>query len=108
MKKALSELPRTLDETHSRILASIPLDYSHEAHVIFQLLSVSYGSMSLDALAEAIVIDTRKNEFHAEPRLADSQDIIDICGGLVILITHQWPDHWCRPPIKHLLELTSH
>jgi hypothetical protein len=101
MKTALSELPRTLDETYSRILANIPVDYTREAEVIFQLLSVSYGPMNLETLAEAVVIDTQRNEFHVEARLWNNKDILEICGGLVILITH-WQGDWILPPTKYL------
>ena len=69
MKTVLLALPRTLNETYSRILANIPIDYIREAQVIFQFLSVSYGPMSLEALAEAVAIDTHRNEFHIKTRL---------------------------------------
>ena len=97
VKKALDNLPPTLDDTYSRILDKIPVDYSREAQVVFQLLSVAYHRLMLDEIAEAVVIDVEKNEFHVRSRLRRNDDILEICGGLVTLIEQN--DHYVKRPV---------
>jgi hypothetical protein len=86
IRKALSKLPRTLDETYRRILADIPAEYGRKAHMIFQLLSVSYEPLTLETIVETVAIDTENHEFVPEARLANEEDILDICGGLVVFV----------------------
>ena len=97
IRKALSGLPKTLDETYSRILESIPIEYAREAHTIFQLLSVSYHPLRAETVAEAVVIDLEINEFRVDARLGCCEDILEICGGLVIFVEHHVPEwYWAR------------
>lgn len=98
IRKALSDLPKTLDEMYACILANIPPEYAREAHIIFQLLSVSYMPLTLEAIAEAVVIDIENNEFRVEARLANKEDIFEICGGLVAFV----------PNLYKLTKITTH
>jgi hypothetical protein len=49
-------------------------------------LAVSYQPLTVDAIGEALAIDNEKSEFHKEARLANSEDILEICGGLVSFV----------------------
>lgn len=42
--------------------------------------------LSLEAIAEAVAIDSENNEFHVEARLVNKEDILEICGGLVTFV----------------------
>jgi len=83
VRKALSELPKTLDETYQRIIANIPEEYYQEALRVMQIMVVAFRPLTLEAVAEAMVIDDRKEIFDPECRMRDPMDILEICSSLV-------------------------
>src|SRR5277367_6731115 len=57
IRKTLSQLPETLDETYNRILKSIPGEYQREALCVLHLLFISRRPLTLDHVAEAVAVD---------------------------------------------------
>ena len=77
IRKALQELPETLDETYERILMKIPQKSSRLAHKVLQLLAFDDEKLfsTLNALAEAVVVDVEQLSFSSEKRLFDKNDV---------------------------------
>lgn len=69
IRKALSHLPKTLDETYDRILKNIPLEYQREASCVLHLLIVSRRPLTLEEVAEAVIVDCENEVFDPENRL---------------------------------------
>ena len=85
VRKALCQLPKSLDETYNRILNRIPNEYKREAYCVFQLLVISYRPLTLNEIADAVAVDCENETFDPENRLRDPCDILEICSSLVSL-----------------------
>ena len=85
LRKALKELPRSLDETYDRILQRIPTEHRTEAQIVFNLLAFSTRPISLREAAEAVAIDLERGTFDPQDRLRDPSSILEICSSLVTL-----------------------
>jgi len=81
----MKELPPTLDETYDRILQSIPEGDKAIAHTALEWLVYSKRPMTLNEIADAIVVDKEQQVFDIENRLLDPCSILEICSSLVIL-----------------------
>jgi ankyrin repeat protein len=57
LRAALKDLPRTLDETYSRVLESIPRDHIHYAMITLILLMWSQRPLRLDEIVDAVAVD---------------------------------------------------
>jgi hypothetical protein len=57
IRKALNELPTTLDETYERALEWIPKEKRQHAHRLFQCLVVAIRPLHVEELAEIFAID---------------------------------------------------
>jgi hypothetical protein len=90
IRKALQELPATLEETYDRILNSIPKQYCREARIVMQLLAISYRPMTLSEVSEAVIVDYKNCEFDPENRLRDPHDLLEICSSLITVTSSQW------------------
>jgi hypothetical protein len=84
LKKRLTELPQTLDETYDRILEGIPEEDQDLAISVLQWLVFAKLPLDIHEVAEAIAID-KAGPFNAENRLLDPYSILEICSCLVIL-----------------------
>ena len=90
LRKTLSNLPRTLEDTYQRILCSIDEEYVDDALKILQWLTFSARPMSLDEIAEVVAIDLTKNpKFDDARRLRRPQDVVSICSSLVVVSSEQ-------------------
>lgn len=91
IRKALHELPETLDETYERILIKIPQESSRLAHKVLQLLAFDDENRfsTLNALAEAVVVDVEQLSFSPEKRLLDKNDLFEICTCLITLTSKE-------------------
>jgi hypothetical protein len=90
LRKTLSNLPRTLEDTYQRILCSIDEEYVDDALKILQWLTFSARPMSLDEIAEVVAIDLTKDpKFDDARRLRRPQDVVSICSSLVIVSSEQ-------------------
>jgi hypothetical protein len=85
VRKALQELPRTLDDTYNRILDNIPEEYRKEAICVMRLLAVSFRPLTIEEVAEATAVDVENEEFDTENRLRNPEVILEICSSLVKL-----------------------
>lgn len=85
--KELRRLPRTLDETYTRILNNIEDEYQQYARRALVWLAFSIRPLRIEELAEAAVVDPQINPpFDPEERFIDPRDnIFEILGNLVII-----------------------
>lgn len=84
MRETLKSLPPTLDATYDRILASIPDEISDIAYAALMLLTYSARPITLQEVAEAMVVDRKRGDFDAdEDRLTSCREVLEICGSLV-------------------------
>lgn len=88
VRQALNELPFTLHETYDRILQNIP---AHDASVtrhILQWLAFSVSRpLTFAELAVAVAFDpTAEHLFNEEDVIEDHDDVVAICGSLVIIV----------------------
>jgi hypothetical protein len=85
VKKALADLPKTLDETYARILNAISEDDRGRARSILQWLSFSARHLTLQEVAEAAVLRPGDDPINPDDRLDDAEDVLRICHSLVSL-----------------------
>jgi hypothetical protein len=82
IRKALKELPKTLEDTYERILMGIdPLNRSI-AHKALQLIAVEYR-IKLQEIAEAAVVDIDQCLFTTDNRLIHPTALLEICSCLI-------------------------
>ncbi|KAF1948207.1 ankyrin [Byssothecium circinans] len=84
LRAALRTLPTSLDETYSRILDSIEPEHVEAAVRILQWLCFSFAPLTLSELAEGLAVDLHENEYDETQQLQDLEDILSICGSLVV------------------------
>jgi hypothetical protein len=63
IRKAVQDLPETLDETYERILGNIPPQNQILAHRALQLLMFDLGITTLSTLTDALTVDTEQLAF---------------------------------------------
>jgi hypothetical protein len=66
LRKTLKSLPRTLDDTYARILASINEAYSQDALRILQWLVYSTRPLLLEEVAEVVAVNTEELQFNVD------------------------------------------
>jgi ankyrin repeat protein len=88
LQNALKTLPKTLDETYSRILQSIPQEYKQNAIRILQLLTFSERPITIEEATDAIALDI-ECEPHFDPmyRMPNPSEITRYCSSLVVIVT---------------------
>ena len=90
MKKALSTLPKTLDETYDRILANIPKEYQEETIQLLQFLTYSERPLTIEEAVDAIAVDLQNDpQFNAEFRLPCPLEIARFGSSLVSLVERE-------------------
>ena len=91
IRRALKELPGTLDATYKRILLSIGNAKREYARRLFQCLAVSIRPLRVEELADvlAIRLDAREDsELHSEWRPEDArQAVLSACSSLITIVT---------------------
>lgn len=85
IKKALEQLPSTLDETYERILRAIEPNDTAEAHHILQWLAFAERPLMLEEVAEAAVTRGEGGPIDPEDRLFDPFEVMRICKSLLSL-----------------------
>ena len=84
LRKTLSTLPATLDDTYFRILCAIPDDYVPYAVRILHWLAFAKYQPSLEELAEAAAIDPERNPAYSpDDVLNDPMEVLNIFSSLV-------------------------
>ena len=87
LRQTLDSLPETLDETYDRILCQIDPLYKREVLHILQWLTCSLRPLFLDEVAEIVAFDVDSDDkFNVENRLAEPEDVLNMCSSLVINI----------------------
>lgn len=84
IREALQSLPQGLEETYSRILRNVP---SADAHVVLRTLqwvTLSVTPLSLAQVSEAVAVEHGDLEIDDENRLISPDDILALCGSLVV------------------------
>lgn len=84
IRKVLSSLPRTLDETYERILVNISIEFQSKAINALKWIIYSQYHVDLEMLADAIVIDHEADPpFNLGDRLLDPSQLLEILPGLI-------------------------
>ena len=90
IRRALDELPETLDETYDRTLQSIDREKREFAHRIFQCLAVSVRPLRAEEVVEVLAIPQGTEtmpEFNADWRPEDAEEaILSACSTLVSVV----------------------
>src|SRR5436190_14726529 len=87
LRESLRSLPKTLEETYARILASIDEIYRNYAIRILQFLTYSKRPLTIQEAVDVIVVDPSGNPpFDSKLRMPEPQDIMRICSSLVSVV----------------------
>lgn len=84
MRTALSESPRTLNETYAILLSRLPESSPDRDLLRRCLLWLSFASrpLKLSELAEAVIVKHNSQTIDSESKLLDSEILLDISQGL--------------------------
>ena len=86
LRDTLASLPKTLDDTYTRILCNIDEGHFQYAFKVLQWLAYSARPLELRELSEVIAIDIEGSpRFDPENRRPDPRDILTICPSLISL-----------------------
>ncbi|KAI0206014.1 hypothetical protein F4808DRAFT_455506 [Astrocystis sublimbata] len=85
VRKALANLPKTLDETYARIIANISPEHKHVAIRILQFLTFSKRPLSLEEAVDCIAVNTNTQTFDPEDRNPIPEEISRYCSSLVVI-----------------------
>ena len=86
LRKALGSLPKTLDDTYTRILCNIDEERYQYAFKILQWLTYSRRPLKLEELAEVVAINVEEDpRFDPDNKFSEPQDILQICPSLISL-----------------------
>ena len=93
IRKALNELPATLDETYERALEGIPKEKRHHAHRLFQCLVVAIRPLRVEELAELFAIEFNRDAGHIlkecwRPENAEDA-VLSACSTLIAVIKNE-------------------
>lgn len=84
LRKALKSLPKTLDDTYSRILNNIPEDYVEDARRILCCLICSFHPLAIQEVADTVaVVGHGETYYDVENRFSEPRDVLTVCSGLV-------------------------
>ncbi|KAI0290862.1 hypothetical protein BC826DRAFT_516638 [Russula brevipes] len=90
IRKALDELPITLDETYERILQGIPKQKRQHAHQLFQCIVAAIRPLRVEELAEIFAIEFGAN---TAPKLLETwrpehpeEAVLSTCSTLIAVI----------------------
>ena len=90
IRRALSELPMSLDETYKRILLSIGSAKREYAHRLLQCLVVSIRPLRAEELAEVLAVrpdNGKDSEYHSDWRPEDArQAVLSACSSLIAIV----------------------
>ncbi|KAJ5957538.1 hypothetical protein N7501_011817 [Penicillium viridicatum] len=90
LRNSLNSLPRTLEETYDRILASIDESYRLEAIRLLQFLTYSERPLTLQEAIDIMVVDPGNDpEFDSAFRMPEGREITRVCSSLVSLVTRE-------------------
>ena len=89
IRKALDNLPPTLDKTYEGLLDRIDNDEDRKlAREILELLCFSYRPFTLHEVCELLQVTPGLRELDKSKCLADPKDVLSICGSLLNFQQH--------------------
>lgn len=96
IRKALTELPETLDETYERILLAIPREHRPFDRATLSILAAQNDSSEKPATAQVILRMALRSLSMPTDSFYDISDIREMCGCLVTFV----PNHsaWVSGP----------
>ncbi|KAM3087481.1 hypothetical protein ACMFMG_001567 [Clarireedia jacksonii] len=87
IRKAMTTLPKSLDETYERILEQIDESYHADVRKILQALTVAKKSLTVDELVEVLAVnfdfENELPQFDEDSRLLDPRTVLTMCSSLV-------------------------
>lgn len=85
LRKALSSLPKTLDDTYERILVNIDESYVSDVQKVLKFLAFAIRPVGLSEMVEVLAVDWDGDEPRFEPdnRIPEPKDILTMCSTLV-------------------------
>lgn len=84
IRDALKHLPKTLDDTYSRMFLAIDEAYREDAKAALLWLAFAERPLQLKELAEATIIHPRSEQpFNPAERFPDPQNVLEILSSLV-------------------------
>jgi hypothetical protein len=85
IRKAMSALPKSLDETYDRILLGIDEIHLPEVMKVLHALTVSVRQLTLEEIVEILAVDLEVTppRFEPDSRLLDPRTILSMCSSLV-------------------------
>ncbi|KAH0006078.1 Pfs, NACHT and ankyrin domain protein, partial [Aureobasidium melanogenum] len=87
LKRALQNLPRTLDDTYTQILENMPGEYVEQTTVILNLLVRSEKPIQIAPLVDAIAVNLDKDPgFDPKDRMPVPQEVLKLCSSLVEVV----------------------
>ena len=90
IRRALKELPKSLDETYKRILLAIGCAKREHAHRLLQCLVVSIRPLRVEELAEVLAVRPdigEDSEYHSDWRPGDArQAVLSACSSLIAIV----------------------
>lgn len=97
IRAALSNLPRTLDETYERIFLSIPeedwLSVQHVFHWMVYHSEIFAGNIPLSTLLQAVQQSTMDSLSHDADQLHDFDGLRERCGCLINIRQEEYSSH---------------
>ncbi|KAL5371605.1 hypothetical protein DPSP01_014146 [Paraphaeosphaeria sporulosa] len=100
LRKSLTTLPKTLDQTYDRILSTISEEDSEYAIRILQWLTCSARPLSVEEIAEVAAIDVARDPaFDHDEVLEDPLEALNICSSLVTITANNAQEN-SRPTQK--------
>ncbi len=86
LRKALASLPKTLNDTYTRILCNTDEGHCQYAFKILQWLAYAARPLELKEIAEVVAIDVEGTpRFDPDNRFPEPQDILTTCSSLISL-----------------------
>jgi hypothetical protein len=103
LRKALSTLPKTLDETYDRILQNIEsAGQRPDAITALRWLCFSHRPLLLSEIVEVLAIENGDSGgFCPDERLPDPADVMVICSSLISCSVVSEEDHEVRVRLAH-------
>lgn len=98
----LQSLPKTLDDTFSRMLNNVDDLYKSDFIRILQFLTYSERPLTKNEIVDAIAVDTgRRPQFDARNRMSDPEEITTYCPGLVSITRDHKDDRRTEFRLSH-------
>ncbi|KAK3312589.1 nucleoside phosphorylase domain-containing protein, partial [Apodospora peruviana] len=87
VRKALADLPRTLDDTYARILKAVPPEHLFKAKRLLQFLTYSERPLRLEEAVDAVAVDIdNRPRFDTGNRMFVPEEVVQYCSSLISLV----------------------